>query len=75
MTRTPLDLEVWMDAQAALLGLSLSEQHRPGVLRYLQLVAGLAPRVMDFPLTPADESGNVFQPVAPAAQAPAEGEQ
>jgi len=35
------------------------------VLRYLQLVAGMAPRVMDFPLGPADESGNVFVPVAP----------
>jgi hypothetical protein len=40
-------------------------QHRPGVLRYLQMVAQMAPRVMDFPLQPAVESGNAFQPVGP----------
>lgn len=59
------DLEAFMDAQCAVLGLTLDAEHRPGVLRYLQLVASLAPRVMDFPLSPADESGNVFHPVEP----------
>jgi hypothetical protein len=39
------------------------------VLRYLQLVAGIAPRVMEFPLAPADESGNTFVPVAPGTAA------
>jgi hypothetical protein len=28
-------------------------------------VAQMAPRVMDFPLSPAMESGNVFRPVGP----------
>jgi hypothetical protein len=63
----PAQLEAWMDAQCALLGLTLAPEHRPGVLRYLQLVVGMAPRVMDFPLSPADESGSVFVPVAPAS--------
>lgn len=64
-----MDWDAYVDAQAALLGLPIAPEHRPGVVRYLQLVAGMAPRVMDFPLTPADESGNVFVPVAPAADA------
>jgi hypothetical protein len=58
-------VEAYVDAQCALLGLTLAPEHRPGVIRYLQLVIGMAPRVMDFPLTPADESGNTFVPVAP----------
>ena len=60
-----MDFEAYVDAQSALLGLPISAEQRPGVVRYLQLAAGCAPRVMDFPLTPADESGNVFVPVAP----------
>jgi hypothetical protein len=62
-----MDWDAYVDAQAALLGLSVAPEHRPGVLRYLQLVAAMAPRVMDFPLAPADESGSVFVPVAPRA--------
>lgn len=58
-------VEAYVDAQCALLGLTLAPEHRPGVIRYLQLVIGMAPRVMDFPLAPADESGNTFVPVAP----------
>jgi len=66
-----MDLEAYVDAQCALLGVQLTAAQRPGVLRYLQLAAGMAPRVMDFAaasLTPADESGSVFVPVeAPAS--------
>jgi hypothetical protein len=60
-------LETWVDAQCALLGLTLAPEHRPGVLRYTQLVMGMADRVMDFPLTPHDESGSVFVPVSPSS--------
>jgi hypothetical protein len=62
-------VEAYVDAQCALLGLTLAPEHRPGVVRYLQLVIGMAPRVMDFPLSPHDESGNVFVPVSPSATA------
>jgi hypothetical protein len=65
-----MDMDAFVDAQSAMLGLSLSAEQRPGVLRYMQLVAGMAPRVMDFALTPADESGSVFVPVSPPADAP-----
>jgi Protein of unknown function (DUF4089) len=65
-----MDMDAFVDAQSALLGLSLSAEQRPGVLRYMQLVAGMAPRVMDFALTPADESGAIFVPVAPPVDGP-----
>lgn len=55
-----MDLEAYLDAQSALLALPITAEQRPGVLRYLQLAASMAPRVMDFKLTPADESGSVF---------------
>ena len=60
-----MDWERYADAQCELLGLTLTPEQRVGVVRYLGLVGSMAPRVMDFALTPADESGNVFQPVAP----------
>ncbi len=58
-------VEDLLDAQCALLGLRLAPEHRPGVIRYLQLAIDMAPRVMDFPLEPSDEPANVFVPVAP----------
>lgn len=63
-------VEAYVDAQCALLGMTLAPVHRPGVVRYMQLVMGMAPRVMDFPLLPHDESGSVFVPVAPATKGP-----
>ena len=64
-----MDFEAYVDAQSALLGLPITPEQRPGVVRYLQLAAGFAPRVMDFALTPADESGSVFVPVSPPGDA------
>ncbi len=58
-----MDMTAYMDVQCQLLGLELAPEHRPGVLRYLQLVATMAPRVMDFELAPADEVGHLFVPV------------
>ena len=59
-----MNFDAYLDAQSALLALPISAEQRPGVLRYLQLAASMAPRVMDFPLTPAEESGSVFVPVS-----------
>jgi hypothetical protein len=61
----PRRLDDLLDAQCALLGLGLAAEHRPGVIRYLQLARDLAALVMDFPLEPADEPGTVFVPVTP----------
>jgi hypothetical protein len=60
-----MDVERYAEAAAQALNLPLAPEHRPGVLRYLQMVTQLAPRVMDFPLPPAVESGNAFRPVSP----------
>ncbi len=60
-----MDVERYADAAAQALGLSLAPEHRPGVLRYLHMVAQMAPRMMDFPLSPAVESANAFRPVGP----------
>lgn len=57
----------YVDAAAATLGLPISGDQRPGVLMYFALAAQMAERVNGLPLTPADESGNVFVPVAPEA--------
>lgn len=59
--------EKYLDLAAAAIGLSVPDECRSGVLRYLQLVGTFAPKVMEFPLQPEDESGNVFRPVEPRA--------
>jgi uncharacterized protein YaaQ len=53
-------VEAYVDAAAAVLGLPLAAEHRPGVVRYVELAAGFAERVMDFPLDVAVEGANVF---------------
>jgi Protein of unknown function (DUF4089) len=63
MKLAPEAVEAYVDATAAALGLALAPEHREGVLRYMNMVMAFAPTVMEVPLKPADESGNVFQPV------------
>ena len=57
--------EAYVDAAAATLGLHIPAQYRQGVLMYFGLAAQMAELVNGLPLTAADESGNVFTPVAP----------
>ena len=63
----PEDIERHVDATAALIGLPLAPEHRPGVLSYFALAAKLAALVMDAPLTPTDEPAEVFVPVEPGS--------
>ena len=58
-----MNVQGYLEAAAAALDLPIAAEHRPGVERYLQVVASLAPLVMSFELHEADESGNVFRPV------------
>ena len=60
-----MDHSAYIDAAAATLGLSLTQEQRKGVALYFGLAASMAALVQGLPLTPADESGNVFVPVAP----------
>ncbi len=59
------ELEAYVDATAALLGLPLAPEHRPGVLRYFGLVGEMAALVNGLPLTPADEPAPAFVPISP----------
>ena len=60
--------EAYVDAAARLLDLPIAAAEREQVLRYFALAASMAERVMSQPLAPADESGNVFMPVAPVRE-------
>ena len=60
-----MDHSTYIDAAAATLGLTITAEQRPGVARYFALAADMAALVNGLPLTPADESGSVFQPVSP----------
>lgn len=58
-------IEAAVDAQAAVLGLVLAPEHRPGVLQYYALAAGMAELVQGLPLGRDDEPAAVFTPVSP----------
>ena len=55
----------YVDAAAAVLGLKITAEQKPAVLRFFSLAAGMAEQVMSLPLDAADESGSVFVPVEP----------
>ena len=61
----PMDHTAYIDAAAATLGLKITAEQRPGVTRFFTLASDMAVLVNGLPLTPADESGSVFQPVCP----------
>lgn len=60
---TPAQIENYVDAAAAALGLPLSPAHRPGVLRYFALAADFAALVEAVPLSMSAESAVHFAPV------------
>ena len=57
--------ELYVDATAALLGLPLAPEHRPGVLGFFALAASMAAVVEAVDLTPHDDSPMRFEPVSP----------
>jgi len=64
---TPSQIEAMMEASAALIGLTLDPQYRPGVLTYFTLAARMAQVVQAVPLCPLDETGALFRPVESGA--------
>ena len=60
-----MDHTAYINAAAAMLGLTITAEQRPGVTRFFSLAADMAALVQGLPLTPADESGQVFRPVSP----------
>ena len=59
------ELEAYVDAAAAAVALTIAAEHRPGVLMYFALAAGLAELVMAQPLGRHDEPAFVFTPISP----------
>jgi len=66
---TPSEIEAYVDASAAALGLKLRPDHRPGVLRYFALAAEFAALVEAVPLSERDEPALSFAPVSPREKA------
>ena len=62
---TPAQIEAYVDAATAALQLPLSPEHRPGVLHYFALAAGMAELVGAHPLSTADDPAEAFVPIAP----------
>jgi len=56
----PFDAEAVIDAMAPLLGLEIPEAYRPGILANLEVTAGLAALVLEFPLGDHAEPAAVF---------------
>lgn len=54
------DIEAMVDASAAVLGLSIAEKHKPGVLANFERIANMAQLVMEFPIGEAVELAPVF---------------
>ncbi len=69
MPLTPQQVEALVNANAAALDLRLAAEHKPGVIAFFTLAAGMADLVMGQALGLEDESGAVFQPVAPRGPA------
>ena len=63
---TPEQIETYVDAAAAALQLPLSEAHRPGVLQYFALAAGMADLMAAQPLALTDDPAETFIPISPA---------
>ena len=61
-------IERLVDTNAAALGIRIAAEHRKGVVAFFTLATRMAELVDSLPLTPADESGSVFRPVAPHAE-------
>ncbi len=62
------EIERYVDAAAAVLGLPLTPAQRPGVLRYFALAAAMAGQVDAHPLGVDDEPAEAFVPVSPQAR-------
>ena len=62
MADQPFDAEAYVDAAAALIGLTIDPAHRPGVVANLERIAQMAALVMEFPLPDEAEPAPVFRP-------------
>ena len=62
MPDQPFDPEACVDMAAALVGLPIDPEHRPGIVLNLERIAQMAALVMEFPLPDDAEPAPVFRP-------------
>jgi hypothetical protein len=62
------DIEGYVDYAAMTLNLPVDGAHRPGVVRYMRMVAAMASEVNDFPLDAESESAAIFTPCSAKTQ-------
>jgi hypothetical protein len=70
MPMSAQQIEALVAANAAALELPIAAAHKPGVLAFFALAAGMAEQVMGLTLGVEDEPGNVYTPVGPAGPSP-----
>lgn len=58
-----VDLERYAEQTAALIGLPIPPDCKPGVIANLERTAAIAQLVLEFPLLPEAESAAVFVPI------------
>jgi hypothetical protein len=56
------ELDVWLDANAALLGITVAPEWRDAVRLHLGITRSMAERVMAFPLPDEADPAPVFRP-------------
>ena len=62
MSDSIFDADAYVTAAAALIGLEIDPEHRPGVVLNVERVAQMAALVMDFPLPDDLEAAPIFRP-------------
>ncbi|HET6197800.1 MAG TPA: DUF4089 domain-containing protein [Acetobacteraceae bacterium] len=55
------DLDAWLDANAALLGIPVQPEWRDAIRQHLRLTRDLAGRVMEFPLSDEADPAPIFR--------------
>jgi hypothetical protein len=55
------DLDAWLDANAALLGIPVQPEWRDAIRLHLRLTRDLAGRVMEFPLSDEADPAPIFR--------------
>jgi Protein of unknown function (DUF4089) len=56
------NFEAYVDHTAAAIGLPIDSAHRPNVVSYVRMIAGIAALVNEFPLPPSVELACTFTP-------------
>ena len=56
------DIDAWLDANAALLGIAVAPEWRDQVRLHLRITRDLARQVLDFPLPDEADPAPVFRP-------------